>query len=327
MRRRHLLRGLAAAPLALPGLAGAQGAWPATWPTRPVRIINPYSPGGTTDIAARLLTDRLERAFGQPFLLESRPGAGGSVGTAAVAAATDFHTLATTNTGPLAVAPTMLPNLAYDPTRAFTFITMFGGAPILAAVKAGSPIRTLADLIAAARARPESISYGNSGTGSVGHLAALVFEQATGIRMLHVPFRGAPEAQAAVLSGDTVMLWDTIGAHAGSVRQGALQPLALTSAQRLPIFPEVPTAVEQGFPGVVVSNWFLLAAPAAMPADLARRINAVCQEGMKEAAVAERLAGLGLGSLGNPSPEEILEFVKQEGARWAPIVRGAGITG
>lgn len=217
MLRRRLLRTVPFGLLALPTLGQPQPAWP----SRAVRVINPYSPGGTTDVVMRLMSERLERAFGQPFPVESRAGAGGSVGTAAAAQATDGHTLLITNTGPLAVAPAMIPNLAYDPARAFTYITMFGGAPILCAVKAGGPIRSIADYAAAARARPEAVSYGNSGAGSMGHLAGLVFEGAAGVRLLHVPFRGAPEAQAAVLSGDTVSIWDTVGAHAGAVRQEA----------------------------------------------------------------------------------------------------------
>lgn len=323
MLRRRLLRTVPFGLFALPALGQARPAWP----SRPVRVINPYSPGATTDVVMRLMSERLERAFGQPFPVESRAGAGGSVGTAAAAQATDGHTLLITNTGPLAVAPAMIPNLAYDPARAFTYITMFGGAPILCAVKAGSPIRSIADYAAAARARPEAVSYGNSGAGSMGHLAGLVFEGAAGVRLLHVPFRGAPEAQAAALSGDTVPIWDTVGAHAGAVRQGSLAPLGFTAAGRVPLFPDVPTLAEAGYPAAEVTNWFLLAGPAAMPAEVAARINAVCQAALREPAVAERVAALGLVPLGDRSPAQILAFVRQEAARWAPIMRAAGIAG
>jgi len=321
MRRRALALGL----LAAPAIARAQGG--AAWPNRPVRVINPYSPGGTTDVVMRLMSERLGRALGQPFPVENRAGAGGSVGTAAAAQATDGHTLLITNTGPLAVAPTMLPTVTYDPARSFSYITMFGGAPIVCAVRANSLIGSLADYVAAARARPETVSSGNSGAGSMGHLAALVFEQAAGVKLVHVPFRGAPEAQSAVLSGDTVSIWDTIGAHAASVRQGSMRALAFTSAERVPLFPAVPTLAEAGFPGAVVTNWFLLAGPASLPAEAAARVNAVCQEAMREPAVAERMAELGLVSLGPMSPAEIGGFVRQEAARWAPVVRGAGLQG
>lgn len=194
-------------------------------------------------------------------------------------------------------------------------------------MKAGSPIRSIADSAAAARARPEAVSYGNSGAGSMGHLAGLVFEGAAGVRLLHVPFRGAPEAQAAVLSGDTVSIWDTVGAHAGAVRQGSLAPLGFTAAARVPLFPDVPTLAEAGYLAVEVTNWFLLAGPAAMPAEVAARINAVCQAALREPAVAERVAALGLVPLGDRSPAQIQAFVRQEAARWAPIVRAAGIAG
>jgi tripartite-type tricarboxylate transporter receptor subunit TctC len=155
----------------------------------------------------------------------------------------------------------------------------------------------------------------------------LAFEQAAGVKLLHVPFRGAPEAQQAALSGDTVSIWDTVGAHAGAVRQGSLRALAFSSAERVPLFPAVPTLVESGFPGAVVTNWFLLAGPAGLPAEAAARVNAVCQEAMREPAVAERMAELGLVSMGAMSPADIGRFVGQEAARWAPIVRAAGLQG
>jgi tripartite-type tricarboxylate transporter receptor subunit TctC len=318
MRRRALL----ATPL-----LGALPARAQSWPARPVRVINPYSPGGTTDVVMRLMSERLERAFGQPFPVEARPGAGGAVGTAQAAQATDGHTLLITNTGPLAVAPALRADVGYDPARSFTYVTMFGGAPIVVAVRADSPLRSIADYAAAARARPEAVSYGNSGAGSMGHLAGLAFERATGARLLHVPFRGAPEAQAAVLSGDTVSIMDTVGAHAGSIRDGRLRALAFTSAERVPLFPAVPTLREAGLAEAVVTNWFLLAGPATLPPEIAARINAVCQAAMQEAVVAERMAGLGLVPLGDLGPSAIRDFVLAEAARWAPIVRAAGITG
>ncbi|MFL1462678.1 tripartite tricarboxylate transporter substrate binding protein [Roseococcus sp. DSY-14] len=311
-------RRLLLAALAAPAAARAQPAWP----TRPVRVINPYSPGGTTDVVMRLMNERLERAFGQPFLLESRPGAGGSVGTAAALQATDGHTLLITNTGPLAVAPAILPNIAYRPDS-FGYVTMFGGAPITCAVRGDSPHADMRAYVAAARARPDAISFGNSGVGSMGHLAALLLEQEVGVRLLHVPYRGAPEAQAAVLAGDLSSLWDTIGAHAGAVRQGTLRALAFTSEARIPLFPAVPAMPEAGFPGVVCSNWFLLAAPASLPEPTRARINEVCQAAMAEPAVRERMDALGLVSLGAMTPARMLEFVTAELARWTPVARRA----
>jgi tripartite-type tricarboxylate transporter receptor subunit TctC len=195
MRRRSLL--LAAPGLCLPGLALAQ-----SWPARPIRAINPYSPGGTTDVILRVLSPHMERLLGQPFVVESRPGAGGAVGSAAAASERpDGHTLLITNTGPLAVAPTLMPNLAYDPNRAFTWITLFGGAPLLCAVAANSPMRTLADYAEAARRGRDAVSFASSGVGSVGHLAGVLWQTEARAELLHIPFRGAPEAEGAVLGG------------------------------------------------------------------------------------------------------------------------------
>jgi tripartite-type tricarboxylate transporter receptor subunit TctC len=322
MRRRHLL---AAAPLlAAPRLARAQGA---AWPARPIRVINPYSPGGTTDVILRVLSPHIERLLGQPMVVDSRPGAGGAVGSAAAAAERpDGHTLLITNTGPLAVAPTLMPNLAYDPARAFSYISMFGGAPLLCAVAANSPHRTLADYAAAARRGREAVSFASSGVGSVGHLAGVLFATEAGAQLLHIPFRGAPEAEQGVLGGNVDSLWNTMGAHAGAVRGGTLRGLAVTSERRVPALPDVPTVVEAGFPGSVASNWFLLAGPAGLPAEIVARLRAAIAAASAEPAIRERFEALGLVSLGDPSPEEMARFVAAEGARWAPVVRASGAT-
>jgi tripartite-type tricarboxylate transporter receptor subunit TctC len=323
MRRRTVL---AVPLLALPGLAAPHvSRAQASWPNRPVRVINPYPPGGTSDIVMRLVAGPLERAFGQPFVIEPRPGAGGSVGTAFVATQpADGHTLLVSNTGPLAIAETLFPNLPYKPATAFTYIAMFGGAPILCAVGARSPFRTLADYTAAAKARPEDISFGSSGVGSVGHLAGVMYSLAAGVQLLHVPFRGASEAETSVLSGATTSLWNTLGAHAGNVQAGQLRALAVTSPERLAAFPDIPTVREQGLPDVVATNWFLLAAPAGLSPDIATRINRVVRETLAEKPVAERLASLGMAPLGDYTPEALAAFVAREGQVWAPVVRASG---
>jgi tripartite-type tricarboxylate transporter receptor subunit TctC len=319
MHRRVLLA--AAGLLAAPSILRAQAAWP----NRPIRVINPYPPGGTSDIVMRLVAGPLERAFGQPFVIEPRPGAGGSVGTGFVATQPpDGHTLLVSNTGPLAIAETLFPTLPYRPATSFTYIAMFGGAPILCAVGARSPLRTLADYTEAAKAKPEDISFGSSGTGSVGHLAGVMYSLAAGVKLLHVPYRGASEAETSVLSGTTTSIWNTLGAHAGNVTAGALRPLAVTSPERLAAFPDIPTVREQGLPDVVATNWFLLAGPAGLSPDIAARINRVVRETLAEPAVAERLAGLGLAPIGDYTPETLAAFVARESAVWAPVVKASG---
>jgi tripartite-type tricarboxylate transporter receptor subunit TctC len=321
MLRRRLL--LASAGLALPAVAHSQGAWP----NRPVRIINPFAPGGTSDLIIRPLTDRLERAFGRPFVIDNRAGAGGSLGTGEAArAAPDGHTLAISNTGPLAVAPSLFANLAYDPSRAFTWISMFGGAPILCAVKSDSPLRGMAEYRALAARREEEVSFGSSGVGSVGHLTGVLWSLEAGVRMLHVPFRGAAEAQQSVLGGNSTSLWDTSGANAGAVRAGTLKALAVSSPERVAALPEVPTLRESGFPGAVSTNWFVLAGPAGLDPAIGARLNEVIQAALLEPTIKERLEGIGVVPLGNLSPAQIAGFVAGEAARWAPVVRAAGVT-
>lgn len=320
MRRRHLI---AFAPaLATPALARAQGAWP----NRPVRIINPYAPGGTSDLILRPLTERLERAFGRPFIIENRTGAGGSVGTAEGArAAPDGHTLLISNTGPLAVAPSLFASLPYDPQRAFTWISVFGGAPIVCAVKGDSPIADLAAYRAVAARRAEEMSYGSSGVGSVGHLTGVLWGLEAGVQMLHVPFRGAPEAQQAVLGNNTLSLWDTSGANAGAIRAGTLKALAVSSPARVSALPDVPTLVEAGFPGAVSTNWFVLAGPAGLDPAIAVRLNTAIQEALADPSYRERLESIGVVPIGDLQPAQIGGFVAQEQARWAPVVRAAGL--
>jgi tripartite-type tricarboxylate transporter receptor subunit TctC len=320
IRRRSLL---AASGLALPRLALAQSG---PWPNRPVRIINPYAPGGTSDLIVRPLAERLERAFGRPFVIDNRPGAGGSVGTAAAATqAPDGHTLLVTNTGPLAVAPSLFPALGYDPARSFAWITMFGGAPIVCAVKGDGPIRDMAAYAAAAKAAPEAVSYGSSGVGSAGHLTGVLFGLETAAQMLHIPFRGAAEAQQSVLSGNTTSLWDTSGANAGAIRGGTLRGLAVSSAERVAALPQVPTLKELGWPGVVSTNWFVLGAPAGLDPAIGARLAEVVQQALAEPAARERLEQIGVVPLGNPSPAGIAGFVAAESARWGDVVRKAGV--
>jgi tripartite-type tricarboxylate transporter receptor subunit TctC len=321
--RRHLL---AAGTGALAGFPSVLRAQTGAWPNRPVRIINPYGPGGTADIMVRPLTEKLERAFGRPFIVENRPGAGGSIGTGVAAAERpDGHALLVSNTGPLAVAPAVFRNLTYDPARAFSWIAMLGGAPILCAVKAGGPVRSLPDYIAAAKAAPEAVTFGSSGIASAGHLAGALFSMEVGAQLLHIPFRSAAEAQQSLLGGNVGSLWDTLAPQAEAVRAGSLLGLAVTSAERVPAVPEVPTVAELGLPAVTSNNWFLLAGPAGMDPAIVARLHQVVAETFAEPATRQRLVNAGIVSLGDPSPEEIGRFVAAEGARWGRVVRAANV--
>jgi tripartite-type tricarboxylate transporter receptor subunit TctC len=318
--RRHLLAAAVAAPFAAPALAQS------SWPNRPVRILNPYAPGGASDLIIRPLTERLERAFGRPFVVENKAGAGGTLATGEAArAAPDGHTLLISNTGPLSIAPTLFRSLAYDPSRAFAWISMLAGAPIVCAVKGDGPLASLADYRAMAARRAEEVSFGSSGIGSLGHLTGVMWGMEAGVQMLHVPFRGAAEAQQNVLGGNTTSLWDTSGANAGAIRAGTMRGLAVSSTTRISAMPEVPTLVESGFPGSSSTNWFVLAAPAGLDPAIATRLNAAAQAALAEAELKARLEAVGIVGLGDLTPAQIAAFVAAEAARWAPVVRAAGV--
>ena len=321
MRRRPLL-----AALALPALL-PRGALAQAFPSRPIRIVSPFSAGGTSDGVVRLLSPTLERILGQPIVLDNRPGAGGTVGTAHIAAERpDGHSLVLANAGPMAIAQTLFPNLAYDVRRSFSYVMLVGGAPMVVAVRPDNPIRSMADYLAAARARPEAMSYGTAGIGSVGHLAGMLWAREAGVELLHVPFRGGGEAEQQVLGGSLGSLWNTLGAHAGSVRGGTIRALALSSAERMSTFPDVPSIAEAGFPGAAAINWFVLAGPAGMPEPAVARLREAFTVALNEPGMTDRIAALGVQRLPDTGPAGTQAFVAREVERWAPIVRASGAT-
>ncbi|MCU0945017.1 MAG: tripartite tricarboxylate transporter substrate binding protein [Rubritepida sp.] len=318
MRRRPLLAatlgGLATPALAQPG-----------FPNRPIRVVSPFSAGGTSDGVIRAMNPVLERLLGHPMVIDNRPGAGGTVGTAHVAGERpDGYTLVLANAGPLAIAATLFPRLAYNLGNSFTYISLVGGAPILCAVNPAGPIRSLAAYRQAAAARPEAMTYGSAGIGSVGHLAGLLWAREAGVEMLHLPFRGGGEAEIAMLGGNIGSIWNTLGAHAGSVRGGTIRPIAQTADRRVPAFPDIPSIVEAGFPNAVAINWFVLAGPAGLPPEITARIRGAFSAALADPATAERVAGFGLVPMGDPEPAAIRDFVTGEAARWAPVVRASG---
>ena len=319
--RRTLL--LSAPLLATPALVSAQPAWP----NRPVKIIIPFSPGGASDIMVRPVAQRLEQIFGQPFVIDNRAGGGGAVGlTALTAERPDGHSLMVTTPGPLVLLPQMPSggSYAYDSARSFTYISLMAGAPILCAVKGDSPIRTLADYAAAARVRPEAMNFGSSGIASMGHLTGVLFGMQASAQMTHVPFRGAPEAQSAVLSASTLSLWDTAAANVAAVQAGSLRGLAISSAARAPILPDVPTAKEAGFADVVSLNWFLMAGPAGMPAGIAERLNAAINTILAEPDIIDRMNKAAFVRAEDVATERLADWVASEKSRWAPVIRAAG---
>jgi tripartite-type tricarboxylate transporter receptor subunit TctC len=319
LNRRQLL---AAAPLlADPAVVQAQPAWP----NRSVRVIIPFTPGGASDLMMRPVAERLERMLGQSFVIDNRPGGGGAVGVGAAAnERPDGYTLLMSTAGPLVLLPSMMANLPYNPARSFTYISLMGGAPIVCAVKGDSPIRTLADYATAAKRSPDAVSFGSSGIGSMGHLTGVLFGMEAGAQLLHAPFRGAPEAQTAVLGGTTTSLWDTAAANVQAIRSGTMRGLCVSSAQRAAIRPDVPTAREAGFGNVVSLNWFMLCAPAGLPPAIAERLSAAVREILAEPAIRERMDSIAFVPGENVPQAGLAAWVQGEQQRWAPVVRASG---
>ena len=325
MNRRSLLT--AASTLALPMLLPSGSFAQAAFPNRPIRVVSPFSAGGTSDGVVRLLSPTLERVLGQPVVLDNRPGAGGTVGTAHIAGERpDGYSLVLANAGPMAIAQTLFPNLAYDVRRSFSYVMLVGGAPMVVGVRPNGPIQNMADYLAAARVRPEAMSYGSAGIGSVGHLSGMLWAREAGVQLMHVPFRGGGEAEQQVLGGSLGSLWNTLGAHAGSVRGGSLKAIAVTSGERMSTFPDVPTIVEAGFPGATAINWFVLAGPAGMPEALVTRIREAFTTAINEPGMKDRIAGLGVLTMTDNGPADVQAFVTREAERWAPVVRASGAT-
>jgi tripartite-type tricarboxylate transporter receptor subunit TctC len=318
MRRRSLLAALAALPLP----AVAQGGWP----NRPVRIVSSSPPAGASDILSRTLAQALQEQTGQPFLVENRPGAGGVVGSDFVAkAAPDGTTWLTTNVGPQAIFRELHRNLPYDTRTDFRHVTVIGTLPLVLIVGRDQPFRTLADFVAASRAQPGRLNFGSGGNGTMHHLTGEMLNGAAGIRITHVPYRGAQAATTDVIGNRIEAMWDSLPSAAPHIRSGAVRALAVSSGTRSAAFPEVPTLAEQGFPSVVTSNWFGICGPARLPEEIVQAMYVQLRRALDSEAVKARLASIGVEPVGEP-PEATQRFVLAEIDRWSAVVRATGVT-
>ena len=317
MHRRHLLGG-AAAFLASPALA--QG-----WPSGSIRLVVPFAPGGSTDIAARLVADGLGQRLGVSVVVENRPGAGATTGSQVVAdASPDGLTLVMSNIASHGISPALYRNVRYDPVRSFTHVAMVITNPSVWVVNPRSEITNLTDLVRAARLRNGGLDMASSGAGSSNHLLLVRFSTQAGIEHTHIPFRGAGPAMTAVIAGQVPMMSDSLPSAAGHVRQGSVRGIAISSAERHPAFPDVPTFREQGF-DLVSTSWFALSGPAGMPAPIVERLHRETMAVIGTPESRQRFAEMG-GSPGDMTPAQFTAFVASEFAAWAPVVQASGAT-
>jgi len=297
------------------------------YPNRPITLVVPFAPGGSTSIVARIVADKLSEALGQQIVVENRPGAGGTVGTRGVAKSPpDGYTLLLGYTGTLAIGPTLYPNAGYDPRKDFAPIGMIGNAPNSLVVHPSFPAKSVKELVDYAKANPGKVSYGSAGVGTVSHVAGEYFATAAGVKLIHVPYRGTGPAVADLIGGHIPMAFAPIPATHGPVSQGQLRGLAVTSAKRSTLVPDLPTIVEAGIPNFEASLHYGLVAPAGTPRPIIDKLNQALRTVVTSDEVKKRLATDGAEPTPG-TPEEYAADIDQEETRWSAVVKASGAKG
>jgi tripartite-type tricarboxylate transporter receptor subunit TctC len=306
--------------LLIPGFVFAQA-----WPSKPLRLIVPFAPGGTTDVLARLVGQKLADALGQQVLVENKPGAGGNLGTElAVKSPPDGYTLVMSFDGTMAINPSTYRKLPFDPQKDLAPVASVAQVPLLVVVHPGVAAKNLAEFVALARANPGGINYSSAGHGSTGHLTGELFAGRAGLKMVHVAYKGGGQAVQDLLGGQIQMLVTALPTVEGHLKGGKLRALAFTSSKRVPGAPEVPTLAESGYAGFEVLSWYGILAPAGTAPEIVRRLNAEINRILQAPDVRERLAALGTEPTGG-TPEQFAETIRADIARWARVVNDAGI--
>jgi len=294
------------------------------WPARPVKIIVPFSPGGSADTLGRLVAGKLSDQLKESFVIENRGGAGGAVGSDLVAkAAPDGYTLVVSGIASHVIAPHLPQGTPYDPQKDFTHIALFGGPPAVLAVHPSLAAKSVKEFIALAKAKPGTLSYGSPGNGTQGHLVAELFKRLAGIEMQHVPYKGASAAVTDMIAGHIPAVSTTLSTAAGQIRAGRARGLAISAASRLPEYPDLPTFAESGYPELVATVWFSLSGPAGLPPQIVQRLNAEVRRALELSDVKEKLRHEGI-TPNRLDAKEFNAFVADELRRWGPIVRASG---
>jgi len=318
LSRRHFIAAAGAAA-ALPGIASAQ-----TFPSRPIRFVVPFPPGGSLDVSARAVADRMTVLLGQTVVVENRPGAGGNVGVDLVAkSAPDGHTIVMGALSTHAVNPHLYAKMPFEPLRDTVAITQVGDVPNILVVGPSVKADTVADLVRLIKANPKGFNYGSGGNGSGGHLAGALFADRIGVPIEHIPYQGGAPQLNALLSGETQFTFDNLANAFPQIEAGKLRPLAVTTPRRSAQVPNVPTMGEAGIAGFDISTWFGIFAPAGTPADIVQKLATASIAALKDPATVERLAKLAVVPVGN-TPAEFTAFVRAEHAKYREIVRLSG---
>lgn len=310
---------------ALLGLAVAGSGHAQQFPSKPINLVIPSTPGGLTDAFGRIIGDAMTKAWGQPVILEHRAGANGIIGTNYVARAEpDGHTLLLGSAGPLATNEWLYSSVPYSSERDFAGVGMVVTFPNVLVVNPALPVKDVKELIAYAKANPGKLNYGSAGIGASHHLSGELFRLMTGADIVHVPYKGTAPALADLLGGHVQMMFSNVPAAVGHIQSKALRPLAVTSAARNPALPDVPTVAEAGVPGYSMTSWVILVAPAKTPPEIIAKLNAEVVKAMSTPEAHERLAKEG-GATSNASPKEMDAFLKGENEKFRKIVKDANL--
>ena len=294
-----------------------------TWPTRPIRFIVPFAPGGGGDVVGRIIGQRMSEQLGKPLIIDNRAGGGGTLGCELAAkAAPDGYTLLLGNVGPIAVGPALYPKLAYDPVRDFAPVTMIASFPNLLVANPGLPFKTVPELVAYAKSRPGTLNFASAGAGTSTHLAGELFKSVAGIDVVHVPYKGGAAAMTDIIAGQVAYYFGTMPSSMPLAKAGKLRALAVTSLTRSPAAPEVPTIAESGYPKFETAAWYGLMFPTGTPREIVARTNAATMVVLALPDIRERLVHEGSEPLGS-TPAQFGAYIKAEIAKWSGVVKAA----
>ena len=305
-------------------LGAAAGAGAQTYPSQPIRMIVPFTAGGTTDILARTIGQKLAEAWRQPVIVENKPGAGGNIGADAVAKAKpDGYTILMGTIGTQSINASLYAKMPYDAAKDFAPVTLVAMVPNVLVVNPGVPAKSVADLIALAKAKPGQLNFASSSTGGSPHLSGEMFKQMTGADIVHVPYKGSAPAITDLLGGQVSLMFDNLPSALPQVKAGKLRALGVTSARRSQAAPEIPTIAESGVPGYEVDSWFGILAPAGTPKEVVGKLNAEIARILKMPDVRQRLQEQGAEPVGG-TPEQFADHIRKETVKWARVVKASG---
>ena len=323
IRRRHLMSSLAA--LSLPALLSS-GAWAQAWPSQPVKLVVTFPPGGSSDLVARLIAPALAEKLGQPVIIDNKPGAGSTIGAAAVAnAPPNGYTLLVSNTAPMSISPALMDKAAYDPIKSFSHLSYVGAVPMAVVVHPSLPVTDFASFIAWAKAQKEPIAFGSGGAASVGHIVGELLGQKINVKMLHVPYKGSSPMRNDLLGGQLKVAFDSLPQNLPFQQSGQLRLLAVTSMQRASTAPDIPTVLELGYPTLVAENFVGISAPAGLSEDVAKVIEQAMDQVLKTPDIQAKLKQMGF-VLAPKNRTEFTEFVRQQALAWSPVIKQTGAT-